>query len=199
MALMTETNPQSMDPRVRRTRQLLQQALSKLLETKEFSKISVQDVAELATLNRATFYDHYPDKFALLECMVASRFYELMTVRGVVFDGSCSSALKAVVLGVCDFLAATPRLECERQGQMEPHLESAVIAVTRGIILEGLKKHSSESALSPEMTATIASWAIYGAATEWVRTPNRCSSEEMAAMAMTLISRLLLPVALTAS
>jgi AcrR family transcriptional regulator len=43
---------------VRRTRVLLQQSLGKLLATKEFDKISVQDIAEEATVNRATFYEH---------------------------------------------------------------------------------------------------------------------------------------------
>ncbi|MGD1097474.1 MAG: helix-turn-helix domain-containing protein, partial [Bryobacteraceae bacterium] len=56
-----------LDPRIRRTRQLFHQALEKLLEKKEFDEISVQDIADAATVNRATFYDHYPDKFALLE------------------------------------------------------------------------------------------------------------------------------------
>src|ERR1700677_4733063 len=68
----------SVDPRILRTRKLLQQALAKLMEKKEFDAISVQDIAEQATINRATFYDHYPDKFALLECTVGSRFNELL-------------------------------------------------------------------------------------------------------------------------
>jgi AcrR family transcriptional regulator len=191
---MTETSFESVDPRIRRTRLLLQQALGKLLETKEFEKISVQDIAEAATLNRATFYDHYADKFALLECMVASRFHDLLTQRGIVFNGGCSSALKGIVLGVCDYLAATPRLECERQRQMEPHLESSVIAVVRRLLLNGLKQHAAESAIPPEMAAATASWAIYGAAKEWVHTPNRCSSEEIVEMVLLLVSPILLPV-----
>ena len=65
---------EQMDPRVRRTRQLLQQALDKLLQTKDFENISVQDIAEAATVNRATFYDHFADKFALLEYSVAAEF-----------------------------------------------------------------------------------------------------------------------------
>ena len=52
---------------MRRTRQLLQGALLQLLGSKSFDDISVQDIAEAATVNRATFYDHYTDKFALLE------------------------------------------------------------------------------------------------------------------------------------
>ncbi len=56
-------------------------------------------------------------------------------------------------------------------------MESAVIAVVRRMILDGLKQHPSSHAISPEMIATTVSWAIYGAAKEWVRTPNRCGSE----------------------
>src|ERR1700727_3935535 len=93
----------SVEPRIGRTRKLLQQALVKLMEKKEFDAISVQDIAESATINRATFYDHYPDKFALLECTVGSRFNELLAERGVTFNSSCTSALKAMVLCVCDF------------------------------------------------------------------------------------------------
>jgi AcrR family transcriptional regulator len=170
---------------------MLQQALVKLLESKEFEKISVQDIAEAATVNRATFYDHYPDKFALLECTVGSRFHELLDERGVQFDGSCSSALNAIVLGVCDYLAGTPGMDCERHRQMEPHLESAVIAVVRRMILDGLKQHPSESPVSPEMIATTVSWAIYGAAQEWVRTPNRPRSEEIVETVVSLVSPIL--------
>ena len=79
---------ESLDPRIRRTRQLLQEALGKLLETKDFDEISVQDITEAATVNRATFYDHYTDKFALLEFFVAGRFHALLAQRGVQFDGA---------------------------------------------------------------------------------------------------------------
>jgi len=169
---------------------LLKKALGRLLETKEFSKISVQDVAEAATLNRATFYDHYPDKFALLDSMVADRFNELLSKRAVVYDGGCSSALKAIVLGVCDFLAATPRLEREQQAQVQPHLESAVIGIVQKMFLVGLELHR-ESSVPIEIIATAASWAIYGAAKQWIHTPDRCSSEAIADVIMVLVTPIL--------
>lgn len=185
---MQESMTDSVDPRIRRTRVLLQESLGKLLEEKEFDKISVQDIAEAATVNRATFYDHYPDKFALLECMVAGRFAGLLAARGVQFDGGCASALRAMVLGVCDYLAATPRLECERQMQMEPHMEAAVIAVVRRMLLEGIEKHPPENGISAATLAATLSWAIYGAAKEWVRTPERCASETMADQILGLLA-----------
>jgi AcrR family transcriptional regulator len=173
-----------MDPRIRRTRVLLQQALGKLLETKEFDKISVQDIAEAATVNRATFYDHYTDKFDLLECMVGARFGELLAARGVKFEGGCSSALRGMIQGVCDYLVTAPGAECTRQ---LPHMEAAVIAVVRGMLLRGFELHPPAEGVSAEMLAATLSWAIYGAAKEWVRTPGRCSSEEVVEQVMGLV------------
>jgi AcrR family transcriptional regulator len=191
---MNETTCKTIDPRVRRTRQLLQAALSKLLEQKEFEKISIQDIADAATLNRATFYDHYDDKFALLECMVASRFHELLAERGVRFDGSCAGGLGAMVLGVCDFLMKSPGAEDEHQRLMVPHLESAAVAVVRKMILDGLKMHPGLNAVSPEMMASTVSSAVFGAAKEWVRTPNRCSLEEIVETVTRLVTPIFGPV-----
>jgi AcrR family transcriptional regulator len=182
---------ETIDPRIRRTRQLLRQSLVTLLESKDFGKISVQDIAEAATVNRVTFYDHYSDKFALLESVVDSRFNELLAQRGVRFDGTCSSALTGIVLAVCDYLAGTPGIESDRRRTMEPHLESAVIAVVQRMILEGLRQHPSNAPVTPEMLATTLSWAIYGAAQEWVRTPNRPASEEIVGPLVRLVSPLL--------
>ena len=176
------------DPRVRRTRQLLQQALDKLLQTKDFENISVQDIAEAATVNRATFYDHFADKFALLEYSVAASFYCLISARNVKFDSSCASTLEAIILGVCNYLDGLPRAECERRKQMEPYLESAVIGVVRRTILKGIKEHPTGVAPSPEMIATTLSWAIYGAAREWLHTPNHVPAEEIVSTIMTMIA-----------
>ncbi|MGE7110087.1 TetR/AcrR family transcriptional regulator [Lysinibacillus sp. NPDC047702] len=57
---------QKMDPRVIRTRQLLRDALVELIDERGYDKITVQDITERATLNRATFYLHYRDKLDLL-------------------------------------------------------------------------------------------------------------------------------------
>ena len=55
-----------LDPRVVRTRQLLRDALVALIGEKGFDAITVQDIAERARVNRATFYLHYKDKNDLL-------------------------------------------------------------------------------------------------------------------------------------
>jgi AcrR family transcriptional regulator len=186
---MAHLSNESRDPRIRRTRQLLQQALEKLLETKSFDEVSVQDITGAATVNRATFYGHYPDKFALLECLVGSRFHELLSVRGVEFD-NCGSALNAIILAVCDYLTQVQSPDSTRR--LEPHMESAIIAVVRGVLLEGLRRHSQEpGTIAPEIIAATASWAIYGATKEWLQTPGRCPPEEMAETVKLLVAPVL--------
>ena len=183
---MTEGTLETLDPRIRRTRQLMQQALEKLLEKKEFEEISVQDIADGATINRATFYDHYADKFSLLECTIASRFHEVLAERDLKFDDTCHAALEAIVMALCDYLGRMQGLDCKRQ--LEPHMETAIIAVVRRTLLDGLQRHPRENAIAPEMVAATASWAIYGAVKEWVKTPDRCPPEEIAKTVMTLVT-----------
>jgi len=181
------------DPRIRRSRRMLQQSLERLLESKPFEKISVGDIAEDAELNRATFYDHYPDKFALLEGLVSSRFQEILEKRQVVFDGQCSSAIAGIALAMCDYLAALPGIECPERRQYEKHFESALMAVVRGMILCGLKQHSPPGSIAAELIAATVAGAIYGAANEWVRMPNRCPVEEVVKTIFALVSPILTP------
>jgi AcrR family transcriptional regulator len=183
---MSQANPESVDPRIRRTRQLLQQALEDLLQEKDFDKISVQDITDAATVNRATFYGHYPDKFRLLECLVGTRFQALLQQRGVRLDSTCDSALQAMVLAVCDFL--------DSKRTLEPAMENAIIAVIRRMVREGLQQHAPEQAANHtlDLTAAAASWAIYGAVKEWLQIPERRSSEEIAGVITKLVAPLLL-------
>lgn len=63
------------DPRVLRTRQIIIEAFRALLQTKGFDALTIKDIAQKATINRATFYAHYEDKFALLD-EIASQGFE---------------------------------------------------------------------------------------------------------------------------
>lgn len=66
-----------LDPRVRRTRHLLQKALTDLLQEKQFDELSITDITKRADLARVTFYQHYESKEALLLTLI-SGFFEQM-------------------------------------------------------------------------------------------------------------------------
>lgn len=161
------------DPRIRRTRQLLQGALRDLMQTRSFEDISVQDITEAATVNRATFYDHYTDKFALLDALIAGGFHRLLFSRNIIFDGSCPSAASTIVQATCDYLAQIreEHPDCRGKSAFEPLIDAAITSAIRRV-LRGASEYVTGPPLS-EMAATAASWAIYGAAREWSITPNR--------------------------
>src|SRR4051812_47385954 len=66
---MKDNEKPRVDPRVIRTRQLIKDALIDLLQEVEINKITVNRIAERATINRVTFYLHYHDIQDMLEKM----------------------------------------------------------------------------------------------------------------------------------
>ena len=179
------------DPRILRSRRMLMEALARLLNQKEFDDISIQEIADEATLNRATFYLHYPDKNALLHAMTATRFGDLIARRGLSFT-DCDGALRAIALGVCDYLAETTG--CPTQ-LAKMSLEGSIIPVVENMFREGAAHHPVAPGTDPELLATTAAWAIFGAARRWYQTPDRIPAEEMAAK----IEALVKPIFFTAS
>ena len=190
MAHLLQSETGTTDPRILRSRRMLMDALASLLIKKEFEDISVQEIADEATLNRATFYLHYPDKNALLQAMTESRFRDLIDRRAITFT-DCHGALRAIALGVCDYLAETTG--CPSQLARAP-LEGSIIPVVEGMFKEGLARHPLAPGADAALQATTAAWAVFGAARRWFQTPNRISAEEMAARIETMVSPVLFGV-----
>ena len=207
MAQLLQPETGTTDPRILRSRRMLMDSLERLLKKKEFEDISVQEIADDATLNRATFYLHYPDKNALLQAMTGVRFRDLIERRGITFT-DCNGALRAVALGVCDYLTETTG--CPSQLARIP-LEGSIIPVVEGMFKEGLALHGAapdgiassdiahggipRSGIKPDadagLRATTAAWAVFGAARRWFQTPNRIPAEEMAARIETMVGPVL--------
>lgn len=175
------------DPRILRSRRMLMDSLAKLLIKKDFEDISIQEIADEATLNRATFYLHYADKNALLQAMTGVRFRDLMDRRGITFT-NCNGALRAIALGVCDYLAEST--SCPSQLARIP-LEGSIIPVVEGMFIEGLAHHAPAPGVDEGLLATTAAWAVFGAARRWFQTANRIPAEEMAARIETMVSPIL--------
>jgi AcrR family transcriptional regulator len=176
------------DPRIRRTRKLLQGALASLMESKSFDEISVQDITEAATVNRATFYDHYTDKYALLEAMIAGGFHVFLDVRNVRYDAGCPAAVGAIILATCDFLSqAHSGGACDRQTAFEPLMDAAIVAAIRRLLIEGLQRAENPSVLPSEMVAATSSAAICGGVKQWLSLPARPSSEAFVAQLLQLV------------
>jgi AcrR family transcriptional regulator len=191
VANATKLDGARLDPRVRRTRGLLQTAMTELLAEKGFESITVHDITERATLNRATFYDHFADKFALLDSCMREAFTQTLAAR-LSDDAALSMEnLLRLIVVVCDFLrqlydrCPSPQIQFHHviDRPMEAQLYETILAW-----LIAAQPGGRSGATTPELAATATSWAIYGAAQRWVWGDRRVSTEDWARQALPLIT-----------
>lgn len=72
-------NWSAMDRRVQRTRKLIIETFMELLRDKGFEKITVNDIAYRADINRGTVYLHFLDKYDILEKCIDIYVEELLS------------------------------------------------------------------------------------------------------------------------
>ena len=177
---------EALDPRVKRTRQLLRQALVSLMAEKAFEEISVQDLAERATVNRVTFYDHFDDKYALFDSLIGESFRELLLARLAEGKGCCrDKVLCPLFLALCDYLAkldsCCKQAKARSQSLFAPLVECRVKALLCDLLRARLEEEEpGRLRTSPALGATLAGWSLYGAAIEWCKAGQRPAPEDLA-------------------
>jgi len=153
------------DPRIKRTRMFLEEAFSELLHEKDFQSISVQDITERAGINRATFYAHFPDKFALFEFKIRQEFRAEIEKRTLNACHYSEDNLRALIQAVCEFIREASGQCKSPRGQFEPLMEAQVKEQIKDLFMTWLDQ--TESNIPAEIAATSASWSIYGLAQYW--------------------------------
>ncbi len=160
--LLNEITEIKIDPRVKRTRALIETAFGALLAEKGFSAITVQDITERAEINRATFYAHFTDKFALLESYIQKVFREKMEARTLHACHYSEENLCALIVTVCMFIAQASNSCTSRDSQFEMMLEQQVRKQIQELV--DLWLGVTEATGYLRIAATAASWTIYGLA-----------------------------------
>jgi len=162
---------EKIDPRVIRTHQSIEQAFLELVSREGFQAISVQDITSLAGVNRATFYAHFPDKYALLDHSFQHRFREEIERKMLNACQYSTENLRALIVVVCEFVADAH----SRCPVTEQQFRSLVEAQVRSQVHELINRWyenvpmSQDVHVTRERAATAASWVIYGLASEWSR------------------------------
>ncbi|MBB6734353.1 TetR/AcrR family transcriptional regulator [Cohnella zeiphila] len=185
------------DPRVKRTRQLLMQSFMELLEQKKnIYSISIQDIAEQATVNRATFYAHFEDKYAFLESWMREKFQRKIRESLPSAAISDMGSLRTLILAVFDFLARTREYMKPGDSQFEPLFEIATQKELHQLLLQwlGEEPNASVSRETIEATALVVSWGIFGSAVQWSRSPQNRSAEAMVRDVLAVVAASLAPV-----
>ena len=187
--LLKQPEETKLDPRIKRTRHLLQQALMELMGEKSFQAITIQDIADRATVNRATFYAHFEDKEALLEHTIRDGIKQRLHSRLPEDSQFNQENLAQLILTVCEFLAEMGHCPPPHR-QFEPLMEKQVKGELYEILQVWLRKMptgKSNHRTPPELAAMVTSWAIYGAAAQWSQQAQREPAGEFVQQVLPLI------------
>jgi AcrR family transcriptional regulator len=176
------------DPRVTRTRNLILGAFMELLPEKGFQSVSVQDITEKAGINRATFYAHFPDKYALVDYSISQMFRQELEKRTLDACHYSDENLKALIVMVSEFVSNANEHCKPANPQFESLVETQVKNKLQGLLQVWLEKEDSH--IDSKTAATAASWAIYGLVLQWSRDKNKKkpSPEKFADQVLPLIA-----------
>jgi AcrR family transcriptional regulator len=181
----------SVDPRVKRTHKLIRQAFVELLLEKDLASISIQDIADRATVNRATFYAHFPDKYALFDSILRESFQRELVQHLPPEPVWSVDSLRVLVRTTFDFLELFHE-GCKASKQsFAPLMERAIQQELASVLQEWLKRArvaGKRPGVRIELVASITSWAIFGPAVQWSRQEQTPSADEMTYQTMLVIT-----------
>ena len=182
---------EKIDPRVKRTRKLIVDAFVSLQAEKSFDDITIGDITARATVNRATFYAHFPDKYALLDDLIREGFGHTLHERLGARTDPTPEHLRQLFLAITDYLNSI-ETRCRRSYQM---FESLVEAQIKRQLCEQVRAWLAAQPFARaqpsrrlEIAATLMSWSLYGAALEWRKQGGGPSAEAFADEVLPLIA-----------
>ena len=159
------------DLRVRRTRRLLQDKFWELLAEQSFQSITVQDITARAMVNRATFYDHFMDKYALLQYSIREWFRDTLEKQQPA--GGKAENLNGLITTTCEFLARL-RYHClPRDHAVLPLVQTTITDLIAELLYVWQTEPGSAFPADCKLKAAISSWAVYGAAYHWSQQEDR--------------------------
>jgi AcrR family transcriptional regulator len=181
------TSTSYVDPRVKRTRQLLQHAFLELLQEKGFETLNIQDITARATVNRGTFYAHFPDKFALLDAVIREQFHQAVERHLPSASRLGRPTLRLLIQTVFEYFSEIYH-RCPPSETMKPFLEQAVQEELTRLLLAWLKQERVSKRVPVETMAVMVSWAIIGVVVQWMEGTKTISAEQMVDQALIVIT-----------
>ena len=180
-------NPdEKLDPRVKRTRGLILHSFEGLLAEKGFETISVQDVTDKAEINRATFYAHFQDKYALLDYSISQMFKHEIEKRTLNACHYSPENLRNLILAVCDFLSNMHSECAQPHQQFESLTEGTIKKIIFDLLSHWLEQTNPK--IANDLPATVATWAIYGLASHYSHMKKRPILEKFVDEALPLVA-----------
>ncbi|WP_269055289.1 TetR/AcrR family transcriptional regulator [Paenibacillus tundrae] len=151
------------------------------MNKKDFSAITVQDITQKATINRATFYAHFADKYELLESVLSYAFQEYVLKQIDAEAHLTEETLKQLVISLCNYHDSSNQC-IKKYESVAPIFEENIKAQLEKLVLE-LAMSQTDGAEPPKTLAylaTMLSWSIYGVTYRWNLEERQESPAELA-------------------
>ena len=174
-----------MDRRIKKTRQLIMDTFIDLLAEKGFEKITINDIAERADINRGTVYLHYVDKFDLLDKCI-EKYVELLLNHCA--DSADTTLNASAFQNIFEYLEEIFTiykllLNNERFGFFRSRLY-AIIAQT---VTEVIGVKSENNAFSNGVTTHFLTSGFIGVLEWWINNSMPCNVQEITEQLMFLL------------
>ncbi|KQO04647.1 TetR/AcrR family transcriptional regulator [Paenibacillus sp. Leaf72] len=164
---MTENR---LDPRFVRTRKLIMDAFLLLAMKKDLKDISIKDITTEATVNRATFYYHFMDKYDLLEKTLKESLMMSVMREISIHDQLNEKTIASVFMSLTVFLSSLAS-QCRKSFESFTSVIEAIIKKElEQVFYDMLMKQNAgigEDEESVRIAAVMLSWSLYGAAVNW--------------------------------
>ena len=191
MAQAIEAPQKKEDRRVRRTKKLLTQALTQLLQEKQINEITVKELTDLADMNRGTFYLYYKDMFDMLEKIEDGMFEALDAIISLHEHDDVSQQTKPILLDLSDFIEENQEM-C--RVLLSPHGDMNFLHRLNEVVREKclkawpeIRKEKGEADFDYHYSFVV--FGCAGIIRAWVNRNCSESAEKMAEMAYGMILR----------
>ncbi|GMK39224.1 TetR family transcriptional regulator [Paenibacillus sp. CCS19] len=173
---MNHTKPRT-DPRIVRTRQLLKDAFIDLLQEMEIEKISVNRIAERATINRVTFYLHYRDIPDMMDKMAEEMIEDMQQAldQSTPLDDGAAEGDSLVLVNLLEHIADNAKFYKVVLGSRrtpvftERMLKMLSDSVKRRIEQFGMDDTMVEAGIQKDIAIWYGSAALIGTIVAWLR------------------------------
>ena len=190
MAQANEANQKKEDRRVRRTKKLLTQALTQLLQEKQINEITVKELTDLADMNRGTFYLYYKDIFDMLEKIEDGLFEALEEIVFLHEHDDVSQQTKPILLDLFRFIEDNQEM-C--RVLLSPHGDMNFLhrlnEVVREKCLQMWPNKEDKNDATFEYHYSFVVYGCVGVFRAWLNSECQEPAEKMAEMADAMIRR----------
>lgn len=169
-----------MDRRIKKNQAAIMNALIQLVAEKDFEKITINEIAERADVNRGTIYSHYADKYDLLDKCIKAQLEHLIEICSTV-DETESYPSKSSLLRTLEQVEKNAHFYRNLLSNKGiPFFRNHLQEMMHRQIMEQIAGNNlSLDELSKEILVQFLSSAIVGVIEWWFTHTMPCSAEEL--------------------